>query len=99
MAHNTQELRGGRSLENFPEIVFRLKSILVRFMNALSRIDQCLIAEESLDQLPAPAQVGKTKVGGIDFNKARMRWVARRAGAPPRPAGSPLPSWLNKCAG
>ena len=23
-----------------------------------------------------PSQVGKTKVGGIDFNKPRMRWVA-----------------------
>jgi hypothetical protein len=63
--------------KNFPEIVSRLKSILERFMNALSCIDQCFIAEESLDQLPAPAQVGKTKVGGIDFNKARMRRVAQ----------------------
>jgi hypothetical protein len=77
MAHNTQELDCGRSLENFPEIVSRLKTILERFMNALSCIDPCFIAEDTLDQLPAPAQVGKTKVGGIDFNKARMRWVAQ----------------------
>ena len=28
-----------------------------------------------LEQLPAPSQVGKTKVGGIDLNKPRMRWV------------------------
>ena len=28
-----------------------------------------------LEHLPAPAQVGKTKVGGIDLNKARMRFV------------------------
>ncbi|MGA2860014.1 MAG: hypothetical protein ABSE40_24360 [Candidatus Sulfotelmatobacter sp.] len=77
MAHNTQELGCGRSLEKFPEIVSRLKSILERFMNALSCIDQCFIAEETLEQLPLPAQVGKTKVGGIDFNKARMRRVAQ----------------------
>ena len=76
MAHNTLELDCGRSLEKFPEIVTRLKTILERFMNALSCIDPCFIAEETLEQLPAPAQVGKTKVGGIDFNKARMRWVA-----------------------
>jgi hypothetical protein len=76
-AHNTQELDCGRSLENFPEIVSRVKTILERFMNALSCIDQCFIAEDTLEQLPAPAQVGKTKVGGIDFNKARMRWVAQ----------------------
>jgi len=28
-----------------------------------------------LEQLPAPSQVGRTKVGGIDLNKARMRWA------------------------
>jgi len=28
-----------------------------------------------LEELPAPSSVGKTKVGGIDLNKARMRWV------------------------
>jgi hypothetical protein len=77
IAHNTKELDCGRSLEKFPEIVSRLKSILKRFMNALSCIDPCFIAEETLEQLPVPAQVGKTKVGGIDFNKARMRWVAQ----------------------
>jgi len=77
IAHNTQELDCGRSLEKFPENVSRLKSMLERFMNALSCIDPCFIAEETLEQLPVPAQVGKTKVGGIDFNKARMRWVAQ----------------------
>jgi len=76
IAHNTEELDCGRSLEKFPEIVSRLKSILERFMTALSCVDQCFIADETLEQLPAPSQVGKTKVGGIDFNKPRMRWVA-----------------------
>jgi len=77
MAHNTEQLHCGRSLEKFPEMVSRLKNILERFVNALGCIDQCFIAEPTLEQLPAPAQVGKTKVGGIDFNKARMRWVAQ----------------------
>ena len=76
IAHNTEELDCGRSLEKFPEIVSRLKSILERFVNVLSCVDQCFIADETLEQLPAPSQVGKTKVGGIDFNKPRMRWVA-----------------------
>jgi hypothetical protein len=77
IAHNTEELECGRSLEKFPEIVSLLKSILERFVNALSCIDQCFIADETLEQLPAPAQVGKTNVGGIDLNKARMRLVAK----------------------
>ena len=88
VAHNTEELDCGRSLEKFPEIVSRLKSILERFMTALSCIDQCFIADETLEQLPAPSQVGKTKVGGIDFNKPRMRWVAEAVLAlSPSPGG------------
>lgn len=77
IAHNTEELECGRSLEKFPTIVSLLKTILERFMTTLSCIDQCFIADETLEQLPVPVQVGKTKVGGIDFNKARMRWVAQ----------------------
>jgi len=76
VVHNTRELRCGRSLEKFPQIVAEAKSILIRFMDALSCIDQCFIADTILEQLPEPSRVGKTKVGGIDLNKSRMRWVA-----------------------
>jgi hypothetical protein len=76
VVHNTEELRCGRSLEKFPQIVAEAKGILQRFMDALSCIDQCFIADDMLEQLPTPSQVGKTKVGGIDLNKPRMRCVA-----------------------
>jgi hypothetical protein len=59
----------------FPEVVSRLKAILERFADALSCIDQCFIADEMLEHLPAASRVGKTLVGGIDLNKARMRQV------------------------
>jgi hypothetical protein len=75
VAHNTQELNCGRSLDKFPEVVSRLKGVLERFVNALSCVDQCFIADDMLEQLPAASQVGKTIVGGIDLNKARMRAV------------------------
>jgi hypothetical protein len=81
LPHNTEELDCGRSLEKFQEIVTRLKSILERFMTALSCVDQRFIADETLEQLPAPSQVGKTRVGGIDFNTV----------------DSPPPSWLVRC--
>ncbi len=76
VAHDARELRCGRVLENFARIVAALKSILQRFMDALSCIDQCFIADDLLERLPAAAQVGKTKVGGIDLNQPRMRLVA-----------------------
>jgi hypothetical protein len=34
-----------------------------------------MIADNMLDELPTPSRVGTTKVGGIDLNKPRMRWV------------------------
>ncbi len=76
VAHNVRELRCGRSLENFDRLVTALKSTLQRFMDALSCIDQCFIADDLLEQLPAASLVGKTKVGGIDLNQPRMRRVA-----------------------
>ena len=76
MAHNIKELECGRILEKFPEIVSRLKGVLERFVNALSWVDQCFISDDALEQLPTPSQIGKSKVGGIDFNKSRMRWAA-----------------------
>jgi hypothetical protein len=86
MAHNTQALGGRRSLEEFPRILSDLKAILERFVDALSCVDRCFIADETLDELPVASQVGQTKVGGIDLNKPRMRWVAQAvlalAGAP-----------------
>jgi hypothetical protein len=75
--HNSEELKCGRSLERFHSIVCELKAILERFMNALSSIDQCFISDETLLQLPQSSVVGKTKVGGIDFNKERMCWAGQ----------------------
>ena len=76
VVHNTKQLRCGYSLEKFPRILIQARDILERFMDALSCIDQCFIADSMLEDLPAPSSVGKTKVGGIDLNKASMRWVA-----------------------
>ena len=63
VVHNTKELRCGRSLEKFPQIVVQAQSILGRFMDALSCIDQSFIADSMLDELPSPSRVGTTKVG------------------------------------
>src|SRR5437899_12351628 len=75
VAHNTKELNCGRSLDKFPEVVSRLNGMLERFADALSCIHQCFIADEMLEHLPVASQFGKTIVGGIDLNKARMPQV------------------------
>jgi len=75
IAHNTVDLRCGRRLDRYPDMVARLAAILERFMEALQGVDGGCIADGTLDELPAPSQVGRTKVGGVDLNKRRMRAV------------------------
>ena len=47
----------------------------ISFMDALSCIDQCFITNKAHGEASSgsPAQIGKTKAGGIDLNKPRMR--------------------------
>ena len=75
IVNNTKELRGGRSLEQFPKIVSLLKEILERFLNVLYCVDACFIGEDTLEQLPSPSVVGATRVGGVNIEQARMRKV------------------------
>jgi hypothetical protein len=38
-------------------------------------VDHTLIADDLLDRLPAPAQIGASRVGGADLNQPRIRHV------------------------
>jgi len=73
---NTKDLRGvRRSLDEFPKIVRHLKGILERFLDSLYCLEACFVADSTLENLPLPSSVGKTRVGGLDFNKPRTRRV------------------------
>jgi hypothetical protein len=73
IVHNTRALRTGRVLDRFPEIVARLAGMVDRFTGMLDCIDVGFLPDGILDQLPLPAQIGATRVGGIDLNTPRMR--------------------------
>ena len=73
IVHNTAELRCGRMIEHFPEIVSQLAGIAERFCTALDCVDTGFIADGVLDELPTGSTLGATRVGGIDLNKQRMR--------------------------
>lgn len=75
IAHNTKALRCGRVLDKFPDIVDKLSQLLDRFLEALHCIDVPWISDQTLEALPSPTVVGKTRVGGVDINKPRMRAV------------------------
>jgi len=73
IVHNTNHLGCGPVLDRFPQIIARLAGMVDRFTTTLDCVDVTFIGDGFLDQLPAPAQVGATRVGGIDLNKPRLR--------------------------
>jgi hypothetical protein len=75
IVHTTRELGCGRVIAKLPIIVARLKAIVDRALRTLQWLDRAFVADATLDQLPAPAQLGKTRVGGIDLGQRRMRTV------------------------
>jgi hypothetical protein len=60
-------------LDNFPTIIGKLAGMVDRFCTTLDCVDHTFIADGLLDELPSPAQVGATRVGGVDLNKPRIR--------------------------
>jgi len=75
VAHNASDLRCGRVLEKFPEMVLRLSGMVERFLEVLRCTGAAWISDGSLEGLAQPSQVGKTRVGGIDINQRRARAV------------------------
>jgi hypothetical protein len=75
VAHNVKRLPVRRSLHKLSEVVGYLKGILLRFLDVLHGIDVAFISDDFLDLLPQPAQVGKTRVGGLNLDLPRIRAV------------------------
>lgn len=73
IVHNTRALHTGRVLEKFPAIVDRLAGMVDRFTGMLDCVDVAFLPDGILDRLPLPAQLGGTRVGGVDVNKTRIR--------------------------
>jgi len=73
VAHNTKQLGCGRTIERFPQIVTRLAGMTERFCTTLDCVTTGYLPDGTLDQLPLPARIGRTRVGGIDLNKPRIR--------------------------
>jgi len=77
-AHNTRELKCGRALDQFPEVVGRLKAILQRFADALSCIDQCFIADDMLEQLPLRRRSARPSSGASISTRRGCATSSRR---------------------
>ncbi len=75
IVHNTRDLGCGRVVARFSKIISRLADILERFLTTRDWVDVAFVSDETLDQLPLPAVLGKTRVGGVELNKPRIRTV------------------------
>jgi hypothetical protein len=73
VAHNAGELRAGRMLDRFCHIVTALAGMLDRFLTVCDCVDAAFVTDTTLDQLPQPAWLGRTRLGGIDINRPRAR--------------------------
>ncbi len=73
IVHNTRALHCGRMLEKFGDIVTRLAAMVERFTTMLDCVDIGFLPDQTLDQLPTPSTIGRTRVGGVDVNRPRIR--------------------------
>lgn len=86
--HNSKALPGKRSLDYFSDLLSQLQQILVRFLNQLYALDQAFVADDTLDQMAQPGQVGATRTAGLNLNQPRLRAVLQAViGLAALPAG------------
>ncbi|MFH1108268.1 MAG: hypothetical protein V1790_03590 [Planctomycetota bacterium] len=79
IAHHVDDLRCRRGLDCFGEALGKLAEILGRFLNVLRCVDVSWISDRLLEDLPMPSVIGRTRVGGVDINKPRIRAVMEAA--------------------
>lgn len=75
VTHNTKDLRCGKVIEKFHDITESLKLILERFLSVLHAVDVSFIDSGVLEDWPRPAQLGNSRIAGINVNCQRMRIV------------------------
>jgi len=77
VVQNAKALSCKRSLEYFSQVVAQLQQLLVRFLNQLYCLSTSFVADDTLDTLGHPGQVGQARTAGIDLNKPRLRAVTQ----------------------
>ena len=75
IAHNTHDLRCGRIIEKFPDMVKSLREMVQRFLGVLRCVDAAFIHDDLLNQLPLATTLAGRRVAGLDINNPRIRTV------------------------
>lgn len=88
IAHNTQDLRCGRRIDRFPEMVLALKEMVEHFLEVLHSMDAAFIDSQTWQDLSTPSLLGDTRMAGLDLTDPRTRAVIEAVVAvAPNPQG------------
>ena len=77
IAHNVGELKCGRVIEKFSEMVTVLSEMLTRFLESLHCVHMAWLSDDQLDTLHQPGMVGRTRIVGVNVNQPRVRGAIR----------------------
>jgi hypothetical protein len=75
VAHNVKDLRSGKILDKLPELLKRMREMLVRFLGTVQAAHLAFLDEGAFERWSKPTQRGTWRLAGIDLNKARNRHV------------------------
>jgi hypothetical protein len=75
VVHNVKDLRSGKVLDKLPELLKRMREMLVRFLGTVQAAHVAFLDEGAFERWSMPTQRGTRRLAGIDLNKARNRHV------------------------
>jgi hypothetical protein len=75
VVHNVKDLRSGKVLDKLPELLKRMREMLVRFLGTVQAAHLAFLDEGAFERWSKPTQRGSRRLAGIDLNKARNRHV------------------------
>ena len=75
VAHNVKDLRSGKILDKLPELLKRMREMLVRFLGTVQAAHLAFLDEGAFERWSKPTQRGTRRLAGVDLNKARNRHV------------------------
>src|SRR5262252_7766136 len=75
VAHNVKDLRSGKVLDKLPDLLKRMREMLVRFLGTVQAAHVAFLDEGAFERWSKPTQRGTRRLAGIDLNKARNRHV------------------------
>src|SRR4029077_6422854 len=72
---NVKDLRSGKVLDKLPDLLKRMREMLVRFLGIVQAAHVAFLDEGAFERWSKPTTRGTRRLAGIDLNKARNRHV------------------------